>query len=1085
MKFYTLRFLLIFCFFINLQFGYSQTGDWCGTHGISANGIGALPPSTGIVPQAPYYFKLKIFSISKEDDDGNWIQGQSFGDIEQMVQNLNSDFNSFGIFFVWDCQIHSLENENYEDPNILNNVCAEYFQHPNVDNNAINIFLSPDDVTSNQSGVAEDTPSKAFWLAGNQLTSSIPSHEMGHCLGLYHTFLGTAKPNTGTSRQGVCGGSRTTSNCELVSDYMNSSGDSVGDFVSDTHADPGNSGSGGSNFWFYIPQSDCDFEINQSYLEITQLVNCMEKDVSPATFADINGEPYTPPLNNIMSYQIYDHCRELFTVGQGERMRAIIDMNQADIQDALFQPDHPDGLVIDEDTQWELPDDERKSIQGDLRLKSGFTLTIGAGVTVGFGPGSKLIVEPGATLDLSGTLTGFGCPFSVNTWEGVEVWGGASNQYTGGVGELICNPGSVIEFANTGAKLFNSAGGAAGGAISCDGATFRNNAIGVEIASYSNPVLPNGTLVGYRASFKECNFTIDDDYFNSNPFFAHIKMGGVIGVNINGCHFDNESLLNRSNSNAGGYGIHAISSGFRVGPKCLNSDCTDMIKSEFINLGVGILNGAGLASKAYSVKHSLFQRCESGIWNLGTTGGIILFNTFEVGNDIGESSLPYQSGIYFAGGIENYVCQENEFISLSDPIGGIPTYGTISVGTGDITKEIKRNQFSLFSKANLAQLGNGDFDFQRGLMYLCNENRDNLEDIVTEFGLIRPVQEGIGGTAAGNIFSSSLNQVHLSNNIDLPITYRYYDGNIDEVPDPTKVLGLFDLNISFPNSCEPEYCHPPCPTGDPDFPSLRNSFNNAKTILDEIANESGSEYTDEQLIQIKNYQFIKDKAAQVMVQYFLEDTTGVHQDSLLTWIKNLSTFSSYLWLAGEHRQTGDYANSNQILSEIPSEFDLSSDQSDDLNNFQNLLQLIGEQSIFNLDSLTLKQIKNFENIGGNTQVKARNILSYYGYHFVNSILEPEPVEQKIGTQFNLLKSAQQNIVKVYPNPVIDEITFQYSLEPEANSKILIYNINGTCINKIDIDSNETLLKLNENSGIYFYRIISGKSTLSSGRFIVK
>lgn len=91
------------------------------------------------------------------------------------------------------------------------------------------------------------------------------SHEMGHFFGLYHTF------ETDNGMETVNG-----ANCQAA-----------GDLVCDTPAD--NDG--------IIDGDACKYE-------------------DPAT--DLNGDPYTPYLSNIMSY--YGECRCKFTAGQYNRM---------------------------------------------------------------------------------------------------------------------------------------------------------------------------------------------------------------------------------------------------------------------------------------------------------------------------------------------------------------------------------------------------------------------------------------------------------------------------------------------------------------------------------------------------------------------------------------------------------------------------------------------------------------------------------------------------------------------------------------------------------------------------------------------
>lgn len=137
-------------------------------------------------------------------------------------------------------------------------------------------------------------------------TTHVLSHELGHCLGLYHTFHGSCLETTNACPELVDG-----SNCTTC-----------GDFLCDTPADPTRI------FW---DQDD---------------ITCQwGGDVcNQGSLTDANGDTYNPDEAIIMAYS-KPHCMQYFTNGQGVRMRDII-ANSTILQNATV----PEDLVFQSQT---------------------------------------------------------------------------------------------------------------------------------------------------------------------------------------------------------------------------------------------------------------------------------------------------------------------------------------------------------------------------------------------------------------------------------------------------------------------------------------------------------------------------------------------------------------------------------------------------------------------------------------------------------------------------------------------------------------------------------------------------------------
>lgn len=171
----------------------------------------------------------------------------------------------------------------------------------NKKTNALNIYLGASD-DLNYAGKANGIPGFAVVVIASRINTSTMEHEVGHALNLFHTHHGSScefLPNNSNYCQELINGS----NCG-----------SCGDYVCDTPADPCLGGLVGS-----FP--NCNYMGGPTQ----------------------NGIPYTPMVNNIMSYAPY-LCRTAFTIGQGTRMRQALlnnPMLQAFVSTGCYQINGP------------------------------------------------------------------------------------------------------------------------------------------------------------------------------------------------------------------------------------------------------------------------------------------------------------------------------------------------------------------------------------------------------------------------------------------------------------------------------------------------------------------------------------------------------------------------------------------------------------------------------------------------------------------------------------------------------------------------------------------------------------------------
>ena len=220
-------------------------------------------------------FTVKIFVTVFADDDGSH-RGATDADILRQIQNMASQYQPQNICFVLG-GIRQINNSDLND-HTKSTEAAEVipFREPGF----INIFIHYS--LPNLNGTAYGIPNTYLSLSGGAIASldniSTLGHEMGHCLGLYHTFEhedANGNPNyENVARSGAC------QNCATA-----------GDVLCDTPADD----DGGVN-------TSCVYTGGG-------------KDACNVT--------YTPMTTNMMGYGERP-CRSIFTNEQGDRMRTFL-----------------------------------------------------------------------------------------------------------------------------------------------------------------------------------------------------------------------------------------------------------------------------------------------------------------------------------------------------------------------------------------------------------------------------------------------------------------------------------------------------------------------------------------------------------------------------------------------------------------------------------------------------------------------------------------------------------------------------------------------------------------------------------------
>ncbi len=1057
-------------------------------------GVGWHPESAGAIEgvmlrtSSPITVKVYISVLVETAGEG----GRTKEDIEIGTRLLNQDFAPQGIFFDYQCEIIEITDEQikeindssgWRDPNSFKILFNEQNGFNHFD--GVDIFLAPEGV--GQLSLAYDPiPSGALWIRGRQgdLTNHTLSHEMGHCLGLHHTFFNTSQGN-----REIHDGSK----CELVN---GTNGKIAGDYVQDTPAEP-------YSEWDVVACGSTLLENDRFFF-----TTCSNSDPNSMYIEDKNNQAYMPHTDNLMAYNYQKipgqinpkglplSCPPRFTNGQGARMRNYL---LGEIQRLTVV--QPTGLnVIIETSQ---PWTNSIYIQQDLIIKNGATLSIMPGTEISFSNNSKLIIEPGGELELFGTLTS-GCNRSF--WEGIEVWGSASavNQFpSGGIypqGRIVMHPNSVIENAKVAAKLYRPLPYQTGGQIICNGAIFKNNKMGVEFAPFTNsyPWNPNQPIP-YEASFRDCTFEVDDSFPHPGRLNAHVWLNGVDGIQFRGCKFSNNSSFRTNNPRDFGYGIFSNNSSFSVEPFCRDTSqpCNDIVQSEFTDMGYGVFVQEGI--KPFEVSNTIFRECLVGVRNNGVAGGTLLFNDVFVGEGSLSQSLVVESvGFAFEGDNLGWECEENNFRGRSFRNDG--TIGELNIGiltdnTGNNAKEIRRNEFRLFDQGNLIQNGNFGLDsdgISSGLLILCNGNfsNDNADIELAsnstmdwDQGLFIEVLQDF--LPAGNTFSNTgiSNWDGIVNGNDSE-DLRYYIWQDAPGHFPNSVDGnVVGIPRVLENTCDQNYFDPFSGEDNPVFPlQLLQKYQNVEATLDLLADSS----SDSAQNQRKHFKSLLDKYAYQILVEELKDSLSYSEKDVVASLRRFKDYQSELAVAKFYINQSNWDKASEILANVSNLYSLTSEESTDLNDFNYAYSLVNGKNLSDIDSTTLELLYDIDDIGGNAQTWVRNILTLHGAHYPLEIMKgQEEIEERRSTS-PVSKMIAPKMLSVFPNPASDRVRF-ISASKEENQTLIIRNFHGKVLfQKTGFSENENVdWYIEDNpSGAYLYQLIANSKIITTGKIIV-
>ena len=624
-------------------------------------------------------------------------------------------------------------------------------------------LLNPNSCNAWSASGAANSPSlgqfsQHSWVASNGGLGTVNiwalpqhwAHEIGHNMGLYHTYYGPGPPPNGD----YCGG---IEHCTLGHlDYLT---DVFGPAV-------------------------------QPWCLTTPLCTSCDVCMHDSGWECVQNDPGNTCTNNMMGGTNAAGYYSPLQMGRMHRALATYSVRKY----AWGYSQLPYEVTADETWDFDI------KIYQDIVVKQGVTLTLQCEVEMV--PEAGIIVEQGARLVIDGgKITA--AQYSDGFWQGIQAWGtGHQHQYPANhptyQGLVVLKNGAVVEHALVGFINMNPAvKGSRGGVLQVQGTltevggSFLNCQRSVVFKRYrnfhpSNPAITRNNL----SYFRHAEFIVDPDYRGGDDFENHVDLWDVTGINFTQCRFENAQTSGPGAINEShklGKGIHSLDATFTVNGNCavalpaceLGSNQPQPVCPEphrrpslFIGLDHGVhARSSGLAGRTFTVRDSEFENNICGIYNNGVHGATILRNKFVVGGreveltgDVDEQFQGFHRAT-FSHHANAFRVEENDLYQAPVPVA--EAEGVVVGFTGPYNDQVYKNKsFGVdfgFVAENSCVAPNDPTG--TGLVFLCNENNQNQEEdfrVRTSFAEPGPdhsikMFQGSTSVSAGNIFTPQQN----------------------------------------------------------------------------------------------------------------------------------------------------------------------------------------------------------------------------------------------------------------------------------------------------------------------------------------
>lgn len=700
------------------------------------------------------------------------------------------------------------------------------------------------------------------------------------------------------------------------------------------------------------------------------------------------------------------------------------------------------------------------------KIKNAIVIPANARITVNnmtivMGPGGKIIVERGGSLEFNNCTLTTNTECSGTMWQGIQVYGNPSYNQTGtntdaNQGYLRLNS-SIVEHAVVAVCSYKSGSSEvkrqyAGGVIKAYSTIFRNNRNHVIMNEYRAPNKAYNKSVFQSCSFISTQLLRNTSAYPNQAVLNYVELTLVDKVRfINNLFKTNDELVD---DNKRGTGI------------LLNSASVSVYNNNrFTDLYVGIKSINTISFRGNLISENIFSGCIRSIYMINSIGDLITNNTITSSRNGYVEFNPI--GIYMVNS-KSYIIKNNT-LDGSDLLNG---FGLAIMGSSNAGATIKENAFTEYNyqfhteNNNRAVLINcnqhNNYNYLYKYAWYINKNSPNN----TNPGTLFPEEIGFCSTngLSGNVFNDDCNS-YISQ-INSGIEFTYNNPLSAGSSDPSNTCVSSYVNIS---GCIDPAASANCGEDDidsDDFGTIDNGYQNETNAIRKAA------YLNK------------------MISIYMSDSTNNETATLFTWLNS----NEY-----EHDEIRKYKILQSIYDlEMDVAFDEmgyleSNSENDNFISFYTAL-ITNYDAGHSLDSLSEEMIFEIENMAGTDDPLKKlaeqlhimvdnNVADYYNLNpYVEEELEETPVTNNGTIATGLIGDSDISSINMFPNPANQRLYFD-GLSSEFEIELIDMFAKRVYVSKINNEINSIDLS-DFSNGMYIVLLKNGTEIIKREKLII-